>query len=150
MPQDLVHFVCIITQIQPWNLPQLIRKVILYVVIIPVIFPNMSVLIFIQARPVWEWHNSSVKLMIYMGLHPHTPYTAWNYSFMWFYPRLIIKKGHHLHSIRPIIILDFKLQSKCEIIIVIHIQLYGLQGAKNAKLAASSSIVSLRLWTKKR
>lgn len=34
------------------HLPQLIREIVFYVVIIPVVLPNMSILIFIQPRPV--------------------------------------------------------------------------------------------------
>lgn len=41
------------------GLPQLIGEIILYIVIVPVVFPNMSILIFIQPRPIWKFNRET-------------------------------------------------------------------------------------------
>lgn len=42
-----------------FRLPQLIWEIILYVVVIPIVLPNMSIFIFIQPRPIWA-SNSEI------------------------------------------------------------------------------------------
>ncbi len=37
-----------------FRLPQLIWEIILHIIIIPVVFPNVSIFIFIQPRPIWD------------------------------------------------------------------------------------------------